>query len=1265
MNYHPLDCKDCSLCENRTQVVPSIIVPNSKVMFIGEAPGAEEDKKGVPFVGDAGRVLEEALREAKINRESISISNICCCRPPENRPPQPKEIQACFPYLDKEIKESKPELLVLLGNTPLKQFLKGVGGITRVRGKWFDSEEYNCKILPTFHPAYILRNPQEKNKLVNDLKQVKNYLDGNVFNNEKSPVDYKVVHNLEQFNWVIDQLNTQDEWSFDTETTGLDFEKDEIFIFTFSWRENTAVLIDLRYHQQDEQEKQYVWNKLKEVFENDKKKIPHNGSFDIEFLLSKGIVVQNYYCDTILMDYCLDENSRHGLEVLSEKYTDMGPYDMPLQQYKLQNRIENYKDIPIEIMHPYALMDADCTFRSYKAMLPKIYEEKLDFVLFKIMMPIQKILIQSEYQGVSIDVPYLKETIIKYEKEIAEYLEKSLQAPQVKEYIKYKQDAIINKLKEKWQQSKTLTKRYPEFEDYLKIQSAEKISFEFNINSSTQLKELLIERMKLPILKKTPKDNASLDDEVLEEYAKKNKFCEYLAKYRSLSHLKSTFLDGILNRLEGDKVHTDYLLFSTVTGRPSSRDPNLNNIPRTGTAEGIKDIFCADKYPDGSSDWLIEVDQGQCFEGNTEVRTLQGNIKIKELVERFQKGENFDIYSYDKKEKRVVIKPMVDGRLTGKNQPLLRITLDNNQYIDSTFSHKFIKRGGEDILAKDLTPLTSLLPFYERKKKSSYGTVYREIHCPTHGWVNEHKLVATYVIKKSLKGKVVHHIDGNGCNNSPENLAVITQSDHFRIHAKEDWEKIKNGEKPPKNFPSLLLSECAKRGAIEWWQNASEEDKQWRIEKVKEGLSRSGANKGQKNGMYGKHHSQETKLKQSQAKLPYKDIYRRKFIGESNPAKKTEVKEKIKIAANNRFIHKENRYFVVINNVKKTIHELERLELPITPENWNNYRTKHTIKWGNLQNLIKEFPNIFSDILIPFNHRVLKTQEIGKGDVYNITVKDCHTFALSAGVFVNNCEFRLWINYSKDPQALRDLAEGIDIHKLMAAAAYGGKVLPKGNISHAEFLEITKDVKKSERQDTKLIIFGIMYGRGAKSVAEQLGVSVQLAQRIINLFFDRYKVAKQWIKIMVALAKRDGYVTSIFGRKRRLLNINHPKDGIRAEAERQAINSPIQSAASDLTFLSCIEAFKVIRQHNLRSRLVLTVYDSLIFNIPNNELEFVSKLIYQKMMETTIPEIIVPLVPEIKIGKNWGSLMEVDLKEDWSSIQEKLNQKFLTQIKEV
>jgi intein/homing endonuclease len=106
-------------------------------------------------------------------------------------------------------------------------------------------------------------------------------------------------------------------------------------------------------------------------------------------------------------------------------------------------------------------------------------------------------------------------------------------------------------------------------------------------------------------------------------------------------------------------------------------------------------------------------------------------------------------------------------------------------------------------------------------------------------------------------------------------------------------------------------------------------------------------------------------------------------------------------------------------------------------------------------------------------------------------------------------------------------------------------------------------------------------------------------------------------------------------------------------------NSPIQSAASDLTFLSCIEVFKEIRKQKLKSRLVLTVYDSLVFNVPNEELEYVSKLLYTKMSERPIPEIIIPLVPDIKIGKNWGSLMDVDLNKNWNIIKEELNKKFM------
>jgi len=138
-------------------------------MFIGEGPGAEEDKQGLPFVGEAGELLDRMIVAMQLGPEDVYIANIVKCRPPGNRNPEAPEAAACLPYLERQIALVRPEVIVLLGAVPLR-FLLNKTGITRTRGKWLD---YNgTPVMPTYHPAYLLRVPQKKRDVWGDLQQV-------------------------------------------------------------------------------------------------------------------------------------------------------------------------------------------------------------------------------------------------------------------------------------------------------------------------------------------------------------------------------------------------------------------------------------------------------------------------------------------------------------------------------------------------------------------------------------------------------------------------------------------------------------------------------------------------------------------------------------------------------------------------------------------------------------------------------------------------------------------------------------------------------------------------------------------------------------------------------------------------------------------------------------------------------------------------------------------------------------------------------------
>lgn len=147
---------------------------NAKIMFIGEGPGADEDKQGLPFVGKAGQLMNKAFQALGINREEIYIANIVKCRPPSNRVPEEDEAQACLNYLRNQVVLIKPEIIVLLGSTAIKNILGKEYGITAVRGKWM--EKNGIKYMPTWHPAALLRDENKKIEFWQDLKELKKYL---------------------------------------------------------------------------------------------------------------------------------------------------------------------------------------------------------------------------------------------------------------------------------------------------------------------------------------------------------------------------------------------------------------------------------------------------------------------------------------------------------------------------------------------------------------------------------------------------------------------------------------------------------------------------------------------------------------------------------------------------------------------------------------------------------------------------------------------------------------------------------------------------------------------------------------------------------------------------------------------------------------------------------------------------------------------------------------------------------------------------------
>lgn len=164
------DCDRCTLCASRNHIVFGEGNPAARLVFIGEGPGADEDRCGQPFVGAAGQLLTKIIAAMKLDREAVYICNIVKCRPPKNRNPEPDEISQCLPFLKRQLATINPRVICVLGSVAARTLLNTQTPISRLRGRFHDF--MGIPVMPTFHPAFLLRNPEKKRDVWDDVQQI-------------------------------------------------------------------------------------------------------------------------------------------------------------------------------------------------------------------------------------------------------------------------------------------------------------------------------------------------------------------------------------------------------------------------------------------------------------------------------------------------------------------------------------------------------------------------------------------------------------------------------------------------------------------------------------------------------------------------------------------------------------------------------------------------------------------------------------------------------------------------------------------------------------------------------------------------------------------------------------------------------------------------------------------------------------------------------------------------------------------------------------
>lgn len=584
---HP-NCSKCGLFKGcKSPFMQSAGSDHPMVLVIGEAPGADEDRLGVPFVGRSGKLLRDVLSEVGLDvDEDVRFTNTVKCRPPDNVM-HSKYITHCKHYLEDEIAHYDPQLILLMGNSPLRAVL-GENNISQWNGVSIQRDGRN--ITPVYHPSYILRNSAVLAEWVDGIyNAVDSMITGDAGGTLQFTQHYPST--LSEIADMVSYLKGCDIISYDVETAGLDpHGKDNcILCVSFAGGDRTYALV-VDHKESHSRHRQHVVRAIKDILTGSAFIIGHNIKFDQQHTRAALGIEFTASGDTMIINHLLhSKQGIHGLKRLAGLHLGMYDYDAELQSYIAQH-IEcdyskggSYSNIPLSVLLPYAALDAEATLKLWFVLYNELNDVQQHF-FNQVLMPVSNVLADVEYNGNAVDTYIIDRYMSVYGYVQQELLDRLLSTKEVKSTIAHLQSVADTKII----QSLPPGAQYTIQDDHITYTTPNGRSSRrkrdvvtFNPNSVIHLRHLYFHTLGIPVTELTDTGLPSTSSSAMKQYPFHN-IIDTITHYKLLTKMIGTYLLPAYNGswISGDgRVHSTYNLHGTRTGRLSSSNPNMQNIP--------------------------------------------------------------------------------------------------------------------------------------------------------------------------------------------------------------------------------------------------------------------------------------------------------------------------------------------------------------------------------------------------------------------------------------------------------------------------------------------------------------------------------------------------------------------------------------------------------------------------------------------------------------------------------------------------------------